>query len=280
MKKSVLIVLLLFHFLSFSQKLQTVKLIEIDYSTRSLSNNLVLYTKRYKVLSEDYTEGKEISLQVFKLKNNTGLFNILWSQDNYELLFSAQGSRLKLFRDGNIITSFHKKRKFVVKEIGDGDYQPVSLLIEKRYIEYRYEIVEQNVQQGDYIQMEDYKKLNIPYVLKRSKKKSEFTGMYQFNESNILKIIELDDGKVVFSLDLFNGTNLGYLEGLVELKDSVAIFEDETLGYCHFKMTINSNSVLIETINNGQYCGFGNGVYVDNNYVLISKGIPIFNKDN
>jgi hypothetical protein len=154
MKKSVLISFLLFHFLSFSQKLQTVKLVEVNNSTKSFGQNLVLYTKEYRVLSEDYTESKEIFLKVFKYINKPvsqlvqipNFYNIHWGQSDFQFLFSAMdrnnpNRRLKVFQDNNIITSFRNKREFVIEEKGDGNYQPISLFIEKLYTEYQYEIV-------------------------------------------------------------------------------------------------------------------------------------------
>lgn len=148
MKNSILLlVLLLFQIQSFGQKIRTVQLVEVDSKTETIGDNLIQYSKKYEVVSEDYTESKEITLKVFKFRNSNEFYNIHWGESDFQLLFSAMdrnnpNRRLKVFPDNdNTITSFRDRRKFTIKQISENEYVPVSLLIEKMYLEHHYEVV-------------------------------------------------------------------------------------------------------------------------------------------
>ncbi len=142
-----LVVILLFQFHSYCQKQQIVQLVQIDSQTKAFGQNLIQYTKKYKVVSKDYTESEEITLKVFKFRNSDDYYNIHWGQNDLQFLFSAMdrsnpNRQLKIFPDNdNQITSFRKKRKFTIKEVSNNNYIPVSLLLERMHLEYQYEIV-------------------------------------------------------------------------------------------------------------------------------------------
>ena len=133
---------------------------------------------------------------------------------------------------------------------------------------------------SDYIEKDGFKKLNITNILKRTKSKSDISGYYEINNENVLQIIELNDNTVLFSLDLVSGNNLGYLEGLAYLKDEEALFKNEEFGLCEFKITFNTNKATIKTLNDGYYCGFGNGIVIDKIYTLNNMKKPIFKTKN
>lgn len=126
---------------------------------------------------------------------------------------------------------------------------------------------------NDYIYYEDWKEINVEVVLKRAKLNSLITGTYEKNEDNILRIVELADNKIFFKLSLFNGRNLGNLEGLIDINEKT-IFEKNDFGLCKFEIKIMDDRIEIITVEDGDYCGYGNGIRSDGIYYLKSRKIP------
>ncbi|MDA9056338.1 hypothetical protein N9K49_00630 [Flavobacteriaceae bacterium] len=124
-----------------------------------------------------------------------------------------------------------------------------------------------------YIYYDDWKEIDIEKVKKNTKKNSLLSGTYEKNPENSISIIELKDNKIYFKLNLFNGRNIGILDGIIENKQSV-IFEKKDFGLCKFKIKFSKTTIEINTIENGNECGYGNGIISDGIFHLTSKEIP------
>ncbi|HET8885604.1 MAG TPA: hypothetical protein VFM70_04535 [Salinimicrobium sp.] len=127
----------------------------------------------------------------------------------------------------------------------------------------------------DYIQHDGWKELNVPHVLKRTKYNSTITGTYETKYGNVLQLVELTDGKILFKLSVGNERNIGFLNGLVDLEGNVALYENYELGVCKFRLEIKTNQVNISTVENGNLCGFGNGLYADGTFLALNKDLPV-----
>ena len=96
--------------------------------------------------------------------------------------------------------------------------------------------------------------------------KEDMIGTYQFNDDNTLKITAINSYKLKFSLDLFNGRNMGSLEGIANLYKNEAKYISYEFGLCNFKIIFEEDKATIQTLNNGVECGFGNGIVADKVY--------------
>ncbi len=96
--------------------------------------------------------------------------------------------------------------------------------------------------------------------------KEDIIGTYQFNEDNVLKVIAINMLKLKFSLELYNGRNMGSIEGVADFYKNEATFKSNEFGMCNFKIIFEKDKATIQTIGNGNECGFGNGIVADKIY--------------
>lgn len=153
-----------------------------------------------------------------------------------------------------------------------------NILIESPIISRKKIKIETENQNSDYIYYEDWKEINVKNVLKRTKLNSKITGTYEKDKNNILQVVELTDDKIFFKLGLFNGRNLGNIEGLVKTGEKI-IFEKKDFGLCKFELKIMNARIEIKTIENGEDCGYGNGIISDGIFYLKSNEIPNMEKE-
>lgn len=99
--------------------------------------------------------------------------------------------------------------------------------------------------------------------------KKDVIGTYQFNKENTLEVVAINMLKLKFKLDLFNGRNMGSIEGVADYYKNEATFKSKEFGLCNFKIVFEKEQATIQTINEGNECGFGNGVMADNIYKKI-----------
>lgn len=294
MKRLLILLLIFTYYYSFSQKIQEVKLQEQEITSTVLSQNIIMYTKQYLVLSEDYQEDKTIKLEVFKylkkpesdVMDISDFYNIHWGKSDFQFLFSAMDRNnpnrgLNIFSDNNsTITSFRNERKFTIKQLSQEDYTPVSLLIENLYIEYKYVVIGKEEKIGDYIEEDGYKKLNIDYLLRRKKLNSDITGTYDDSQGRI-RVVELTDNDIIFSLSF---GAFGYIEGLSHMENKIITFEENEYGECKIQINFRNGFVELKNIkgDGASDCGFGRGVYISKEkqkYKKISNDIPNLRED-
>jgi len=96
--------------------------------------------------------------------------------------------------------------------------------------------------------------------------KENVIGTYQFNKDNTLEVIAINMLKLKFKLDLFNGRNMGSIEGVADYSKNEATFKSKEFGLCNFKIIFEEDRATIQTLNNGFKCGFGNGIVPDKVY--------------
>ena len=68
------------------------------------------------------------------------------------------------------------------------------------------------------------------------------------------------------------------LNGIID-NQSKAVFEKNDFGLCKFEMIISREKIEIVTIDNGNECGYGNGIVSDGVYNLVSRKLPILNEE-
>lgn len=126
----------------------------------------------------------------------------------------------------------------------------------------------------DYIQMDGYKKLNIKNILKRAKEKSYISGIWEENESYKLKLVELEDNTVLFSIDAY----ISHIEGIGVLKDNIITYRNDEFGECEITITVKKDRAIIKVLKD--YCGLGSRSNPNGIYLLKSRIIPKFNNSN
>lgn len=147
MRSLILILFILLKSQCHSQRTQTIQLVEVENRKAIFTKNIIQHIKKYEVFSNDYNNGKEITLQVFKYRNSDTFYNIHWGQNDFQFLFSAMdrdnpNRRLKIFpANENQITSFRNGREFIIRQEIDNGFIPISLFIKNEYLEYKYEII-------------------------------------------------------------------------------------------------------------------------------------------
>ncbi len=132
----------------------------------------------------------------------------------------------------------------------------------------KVEISEQGrvLSQDDYyIYHQYFKEYNKNKILRNQKKGSKLTGVYVKNSYNKISIIELNNNKIYFKLEVSNGRNLGELEGIVP-KEKRIVFTQTDYGFCKFNIALKKEKIEIKTLDNGYDCGYGNGVVGDGIY--------------
>lgn len=100
--------------------------------------------------------------------------------------------------------------------------------------------------------------------------KEAMIGTYQFNKDNTLKVIAINSSRLKFRLELYNGRNMGSIEGVANLYKNEAKFTSYEFGICRLKITFEKNKAIIQTTSKKNECGFGNGVIADNIYKKIN----------
>ena len=147
---------------------------------------------------------------------------------------------------------------------------------------YLYQITNKTQELGrDYIQVDDYKMLNLDHVIKRVKSNSKITGTYELEDYASIRAIELENNQIVFSLSF---GAIGYIEGLTTLDKNTTIFESNDFGICNFQMTFDKDYVIMKNLqgDGSGDCGFGNRAYIsdsDTKYLKISSVMPNIRED-
>lgn len=155
-----------------------------------------------------------------------------------------------------------------------------NIIIETPIISNRFiSNYEKQENEGDYIEEDDWRQLNIPYILKRTKNNSQITGTYKKNNDNILKIIELTNNQLLIDLNLYNGVNLGHLMGLIDFVNNKGVYENLEFGVCKFELVYKNDKIQISTIEGGYECGYGNGVSHDGDFIKTDNKIPTIEYD-
>jgi len=219
---------------------------------------------------------------IFTINENTKTIKVKTStrynltQDNFNIENTMSSEYAKIYT----CSKNNDNSNYFISVLSD----KVTIILEKEKIVKESPIISINrikvqnqIKNNDYIYHKDWKEINVENVLKRSKLNSKITGTYEKNEDNILQVVELTDGKIFFKLGLYNGRNLGNLEGLVDINEKL-IFEKNDFGLCKFEIKIMADRIEITTIENGDYCGYGNGISSDGIFYLKSNIIPNMEK--
>ena len=118
-----------------------------------------------------------------------------------------------------------------------------------------------------------------------------YAGIYKFGENveeesvGSMTIYPETDSTVLFYIDICRGApayNMGQLYDRLKIENGKGIYFtndfDEEKG-CKWQIIINDKTLIITTISDCYFCGFGNGVIVDNIYNKKSDLKPEFFTD-
>jgi hypothetical protein len=92
-----------------------------------------------------------------------------------------------------------------------------------------------------------------------------------------LKIIHRGNS-IEFQLEMSRGPpsyNSGFIAGDFDLKKNVGIFVEGKPSNCSLKFAFTKSKVKAKQVGN---CGFGYGVFLDDDLPLISRAMPLFSK--
>ncbi len=98
-----------------------------------------------------------------------------------------------------------------------------------------------------------------------------------FGGNGVLKVSQLDDTNVRFSLTIVGGPpahNQGMLEGTAQLRPNgkMDITTEGFGGKCHIEASFEGETAILKTLAGGSAaCGFGNGIVADGTYKLTGK---------
>ena len=130
-----------------------------------------------------------------------------------------------------------------------------------------------NVIKRDYVSRNGYPELNLPYVLQRIQEQSLVNGTYNHVKGGTLKVVELNDDKLLVQFNF----GLGFFQNILEKSGDSYIFKKTEFGsLCNFKLKYLDGIIRVETLNDGYGCGYGRGVQHDGLYQRINSHIPEF----
>lgn len=117
-------------------------------------------------------------------------------------------------------------------------------------------------------------------------KTAKYSGVYSFGKNvekggvGSITIYSETDTTILFFIDIYRGApsyNLGQLYSRLTINNGQGVYhskEDLEEKGCKWHVTINGKTLTIKTLDNCYECGFGNGVYADNEYKQKSRAIP------
>lgn len=158
-------------------------------------------------------------------------------------------------------------------------YKNKEPLLKNNLLIYPISNVKQN-KEDIYFNEDDYKVLNLDYLLKRKKISSDITGTYDDNQGRI-RVVELNNNDIIFSLSF---GAFGYIEGFSHIENRIITFEENEYGKCKIQISFEKGFVELKSIegNGGSDCGFGNHIYISNEnqrYVKLSDETPNLRED-
>lgn len=183
-------------------------------------------------------------------------------------------------KDSLLITTFYKQLNTTVYNCINEGNNKIALTVTDTNLHitlpdgasYTYNIISQT-SPSYYVYHDTWAQLDTGLVKKQIKPGSSITGVYLRDASNSLEIIELKNKSLYFRFDLYNGTNLGMLEGILS-NDAIVTFKNNEFGSCKMEFKFTASAIEVTTIDDGYDCGYGNGVYSDGTYLLDNNLTP------
>lgn len=141
-----------------AQQLKTIDLLETDSWVKHYEE-LDMYATSYLVQNKDYDDKKEITLKIYKYKSG-GIYNIHWGFNDFWFLFSSIDRdnpyrKVQIENNESIFTSHQNKRMFVMKEVSENTYEPISVLLKNRGVQYLYRIEKKEISNTDLVSETD-----------------------------------------------------------------------------------------------------------------------------
>jgi len=274
-----IILFLLLNSIAYSQELREINcLSEYIYDSKEYTKDGNKKVKKYNQdTGTSFTiDEKNSKIKVIKVTRFDGNYI-----DEYIIVDSIESPYAKIYTCYN--PKEGKQNKYFIS-IQDSSVTFIidskNIVIETPIISNRFISNDENQDnEDDYIEEDDWKQLNIPHVLKRTKKDSQITGTYKINSDNVLKVIELTNDQLLIDLSLYNGVNLGHLMDLINFENNKGVYENLNFGVCKFELIYKNDRIQISTIENGYECGYGNGVRHDGEFIKADSKTPTIEYD-